>query len=67
MHIIASTSILDIELQVYPAYGASLDMFLPVVADPYLPWPPSASSMDIESYFPESKTRSFRMNRHHDY
>ncbi|EMC98522.1 hypothetical protein BAUCODRAFT_138258 [Baudoinia panamericana UAMH 10762] len=35
-------------LQVYSAHDASLDMFLSVVANPDLPWPPFSSSVEIE-------------------
>lgn len=35
-------------LEVYSAHDASLDMFLSVVAEPDLPWPPFASNVLIE-------------------
>lgn len=46
--ILASLSDRSTKLEVYSAHDASLDMFLAVVADPDLPWPPFASNVITE-------------------
>ncbi|CEJ56879.1 hypothetical protein PMG11_05594 [Penicillium brasilianum] len=46
--ILTSLSDRSTKLEVYSAHDASLDMFLSVVADPDLPWPPFGSNVIIE-------------------
>lgn len=59
--ILASFSDNSTRLQVYSAHDASLDMFLAVVADPDLPWPPFSSNVEIELWQHESKGMLVRM------
>jgi hypothetical protein len=46
--IVSSLTNYSSPLEVYSAHDASLDMFLAVVADPDLPWPPYASNVLTE-------------------
>lgn len=59
--IIASFSDMSTKLQIYSAHDASLDMFLSVVADPDLPWPPFSSSVEIELWQHRQKGSLIRM------
>ncbi|KAK5700995.1 hypothetical protein LTR97_005514 [Elasticomyces elasticus] len=61
IEILASFSDLSTKLQVYSAHDASLDMFLGVVADPDLPWPPFSSSVEIELWQHEREGLVVRM------
>lgn len=59
--ILASFSDYSQPLTVYSAHDASLDMFLSVVADPDLPWPPFASNILIELWQQKSGSQVVRM------
>lgn len=59
--IVASLTDNSTKLQIYSAHDASLDMFLAVVADPDLPWPPFSSSVEIELWEHHQKGMLVRM------
>ncbi|KAF2168555.1 hypothetical protein M409DRAFT_21306 [Zasmidium cellare ATCC 36951] len=59
--IVASFSDMSTKLQVYSGHDASLDMFLSVVADPDLPWPPFSSSVEIELWQHRQRGKLVRM------
>lgn len=59
--ILASFADRSTKLQIYSAHDASLDMFLSVVADPDLPWPPFSSSVEIELWQHQTEGLVVRM------
>jgi hypothetical protein len=59
--IIASLENATQPLEVYSAHDASLDMFLSVVADPDLPWPPFASNVLTELWQQSNGSMVVRM------
>jgi hypothetical protein len=59
--ILTSLSDRSTKLEVYSAHDASLDMFLSVVADPDLPWPPFGSNVIIELWQKTNRQQVVRM------
>ncbi|KAJ5698643.1 hypothetical protein N7462_000648 [Penicillium macrosclerotiorum] len=59
--ILTSLSDRSTKLEVYSAHDASLDMFLSVVADPDLPWPPFGSNVIIELWQKTNGNQVVRM------
>ncbi|KAF3403518.1 Counting factor 60 [Penicillium rolfsii] len=59
--ILTSLSDRSTKLEVFSAHDASLDMFLSVVADPDLPWPPFGSNVLIELWQKKNGQQVVRM------
>ncbi|KAL2787997.1 histidine phosphatase superfamily [Aspergillus keveii] len=59
--ILTSLSDRSTKLEVYSAHDASLDMFLSVVADPDLPWPPFGSNVVIELWQKKNRQQVVRI------
>lgn len=59
--IMASLNDTSTKLEVYSAHDASLDMFLSVVADPDLPWPPFAANVLTEVWTMDEGEKVVRM------